>query len=242
MDEGLVDGGGSVHDVRVTSLGDLTRTTTSGAAPSPAGVPPPATRATRPGWRDPRLWIGVVIVAVSVVAGARLLAGADDSVAVWTAAGDLAAGDDLAADDLEPRRVRFVDATDLDRYLPADQPLPAEARLLRGVGEGELVPRAALGAAEDAGVLQLPIAVDPSLVPGSVSTGSVVSVYVRDTTTRCRECEGAALAGVTVVDAPRVDDLTGSRQLVVAVEQAEADRWFALLAGLEAPVVTVLGG
>jgi YD repeat-containing protein len=45
VDDGLVDGGGSVHDVRVTSLGDITRTTTSGAAPSPAGVPPPATRA-----------------------------------------------------------------------------------------------------------------------------------------------------------------------------------------------------
>ena len=36
-----------------------------------------------PGWRDPRLWIGVAIVAVSVVVGSRLLAAADDSVAVW---------------------------------------------------------------------------------------------------------------------------------------------------------------
>ena len=42
-----------------------------------------------PGWRDPRLWIGIAIVAVSVVAGARLLAAADDSVTVWAAAADL---------------------------------------------------------------------------------------------------------------------------------------------------------
>ena len=201
---------------------------------------PAATRATRPGWRDPRLWIGVAIVAVSVVAGARLLAGADESVTVWVAGSDLAAGDEVAGDDLEPRRVRFVDDTDLDHYLPADEPLPADARLLRGVGEGELVPRAAIGAAEDTGLLHLPVAVDPALVPGSVSSGSVVSVYVRGTG-RCVECAGPALEGVTVVEARSADDLTGARQLVLAVEQEEADRWFALLADLEAPVVTVLG-
>ena len=241
MEDGLVAGARSVHDVGVTSLGDLTPTTVPPVrATAPGDVPAPATRATRPGWRDPRLWVGVAVVAVSVVAGARLLASADDSVPVWVAAGDLAAGAELAAADLEARQVRFVDGADLDRYLPADEPLPTDARLLRGVGEGELVPRTALRAGEDAGVLQLPIAVDPALVPGSVSTGSVVSVYVRDTT-RCRDCEGAALEEVTVLDAPAVDDLTGARQLVVAVEREDADRWFALLAGLEAPVVTVLG-
>ena len=225
---------GSVHDGAVTSLGDLT----------PHLAPPPATRATRPGWRDPRLWIGVAIVALSVVAGSRLLAAADDSVTVWAATTDLAAGDELAVDDLAARQVRFVDAGDLDRYVSADQELPSDARLLRGVGEGELLPRAALGSAEETDVLQLPIAVEPALVPESVRAGSVVSVYVRDTardTGRCPQCAGVALAGVTVLDAPALDDLTGVRQLVIAVEQADADRWFELLAGLEQPVITVLG-
>lgn len=210
----------------MTSLGDLT--------------PPPATRAVRPGWRDPRLWIGVAIVALSVVAGSRLLAAADDSVTVWAVTVDLAAGDELTTDDIEARQVRFVDAADLDHYVAADQSLPTDVRLVRGVGEGELLPRAALGSADDSDVLQLPIAVEPALVPGSVRSGSVVSVYVRDTA-RCPECAGAALEEVTVVDAPAADDLTGARQLVVAVEQGDADRWFALLAGLEQPVITVLG-
>lgn len=218
---------GSGHDVPVASLGDLT--------------PPPATRATRPGWRDPRLWIGVAIVAISVVAGSRLLAAADDSVTVWAATSDLAGGAELAAADLEARQVRFLDPDDLDRYLLADQALPADVRLLRGVGEGELVPRSALGSADDVDVLQLPIAVEPTLVPDSVRPGSVVSIYVRDTA-RCQDCAGAALEAVTVVDAPAADDLTGARQLVVAVEPADADRWFALLAGLEQPVITVVGG
>lgn len=213
----------------VTSLGDT---------PSSAG--PPATRATRPGWRDPRLWIGVALVAISVVVGARLLAAADESVAVWAATSDLAAGDELTADDLVARRVRFVEVSDLDRYLAADQPLPVDARLLRGVGEGELLPMTALGSADEVGILQLPIAVEPALVPDSVRAGSTVDVYVRDTA-RCEDCAGAALEGVTVLDAPAGDDLTGTRQLVLAVEQADADRWFELLAGLEQPVVTVVG-
>jgi len=182
----------------------------------------------------------VAIVAVSVVAGSRLLAAADDSVTVWATTVDLAAGDELAPDDLTARQVRFVDPADLDRYVAADESLPPDARLVRGVGEGELLPRAALGTAEEAGVLQLPIAVEPALVPDSVRAGSVVSIYVRDTT-RCPDCAGAALAGVTVVDAPAADDLTGARQLVVAVAQEDADRWFDLLAGLEQPVITVVG-
>lgn len=178
---------------------------------------------------------------VSVVAGARLLAGADDSVPVWAAASPLAVGDELVADDLRAQRVRFVDPADLDRYLPADQPLPEGARLLVGVGEGELVPRSALGEGAETGVLHLPLAVEPTLVPRSVRTGSVVSVYVRDSRP-CRECAGAALEGVTVVDAPSGDDLAGARQVVVAVDREQADTWFTLLAGLEAPVVTVAGG
>ena len=78
---------------------------------------PAATRAQPPGWRDPRLWVGVAIVAVSVVAGARLLGAADDSVTVWAAARDVAPGDTVREDDLVSTSVRFEDTADLDRYL-----------------------------------------------------------------------------------------------------------------------------
>ncbi|MBW6551905.1 hypothetical protein MMA91_24640, partial [Salmonella enterica] len=58
-------------------------------------APPPAVRASTPGWRDPRLWVGVAIVAVSVVGGARLLASADDTVAVYGVVTDMGAGDEV---------------------------------------------------------------------------------------------------------------------------------------------------
>jgi hypothetical protein len=201
-------------------------------------TPPAAARATRPGWRDPRLWIGVAIVALSVVAGSRLLAAADDTVIVWAAVEDLAGGAEVNADDLEARRVRFAEAADHERYFTADDPLPEDARLVRGVGRGELLPRAAVGTTTDDDVLELPIPVD--LVPDSVGPGSVVNVYVRDTV-RCPRCAGPALESVAVVDAPAADELTGVRQLVLAVEPPAAEEWFELLATLETPVVTVVG-
>ena len=212
----------------MTSLGDSTTAT-----------PPPATRATTPGWRDPRLWVGVAIVALSVVGGSRLLAAADDSVPVWAVTGDMAAGDRVSEEDLAPTRVRFVDEADLALYFPVEESLPAELRLRQGVGEGELLARSATGAEEDAGVLQLPVQVEPGAVPPDVGAGSVVDVYVR-ADGRCPDCERAALASVPVVTAGSADDLTGTRQLVLAVDQQDAERWFALLARVQAPIVTIV--
>ena len=66
---------------------------------------PVATRTSTPGWRDPRLWVGIVLVTGSVVAGARLLSGADDMTSVWSASADLVGGQTLTADDLVATRV-----------------------------------------------------------------------------------------------------------------------------------------
>ena len=217
-----------VQNDPVTSLGDTTTT-----------MPRPATRATMPGWRDPRLWVGVAIVALSVVAGSRLLAAADDSEPVWAVTVDLAAGDQVSEDDLVATRVRFVDETDLARYFPADEALPADLRLRQGVGEGELLPRSATAPAEAVGVLQLPVAAEPSAVPPDVGPGSVVDVYLR-ADGRCPGCHEAALASVTVVTAGSADELTGTRQLVLAVDQQQADSWFGLLSRVQSPTVTVL--
>jgi len=201
---------------------------------------PPATRAATPGWRDPRLWVGVLIVAVSVVAGARLLSAADDTVPVWSVAGDMGAGDEVHPEDLVATRVRFADAGDLAGYFTADDELPADLVLTRGVGAGELLPRAAVGSAGQSRTLQVPVAVDAEQVPGSVRAGSVVDVYL---VSQPGGKVGPALSAVTVVDAPPLEEsfaATGKRQLVLAVEEQDATRFFRLLGSLESPVITVV--
>jgi hypothetical protein len=210
-----------------------------------SSVTPMAVRVTRPGWRDPRLWIGILIVCVSVVAGARVLAGADDTVGVWAAARDIGAGDDVTADDLVVRRVRFADGTDLDAYFAADEAVPGDQQLVRGVGAGELLPRSAVGPAGGHGLLQLPLAVDPEQLPPSVGAGSVVDVYLVPTAgSACRACDGRpVLSAVPVVDASAVDEgfaTSGKSQLVLGVEPDDATAFFRALGGSDGPTITVV--
>lgn len=140
--------------------------------------PQQATRATAPGWRDPRLWVGMLIVAVSVVVGARVLASADDTVAVWAAREDLPAGSTVAPDDLVAVEVRFRDGDRLGEYVAASEPPDPDLRLDRDVGAGELLPSAAVVPADESDVLHLPVTVEPGLVPPGVGVGSVVDLWV----------------------------------------------------------------
>ncbi|MGA8245898.1 MAG: hypothetical protein WB797_03270, partial [Nocardioides sp.] len=126
---------------------------------------PSAQRASAPGWRDPRLWIGVALVAASVLAGALVLGTSDDTVPVWAATDAMTAGQTVTDGDLTVRRVRFADSSDAALYLDADRPLPADLRLLRGVGAGELLPRAAVGPGADVSLRRVPISVAPDQVP-----------------------------------------------------------------------------
>jgi hypothetical protein len=181
----------------------------------------------------------VAIVACSVLVGAWALGTSDDTVPVWAATGALPAGHRLVAVDLTVRRVRFADADDQGRYLPADHRLPADAVLLRPVGEGELIPGAAVGHATSESVREVPISVAPDQVPRDVGVGDRVDVYLRPGTRG-----GPVLAGVTVADAPPVEQgfgPSGARMLVLAMDDVSARRFFRLLAATHDPTLTVVG-
>ncbi len=240
MDEGLVDPAGRAHNVGVSrklgSPDDL------GAR----GPVPPAVRSSSPGWRDPRLWVGVAIVAASVVVGARVLADADDTVQVWAVAEDAGVGERLDPDGLVARRVRFADDDDLTRYFTVDDELPDDLTVLRGLGGGELLPRSAIGTTDDAGTVTVSLAVTPLLVPSGVGPGAVVDVYVTgdaalDARVR-RDAGEPALEGVTVVAAPPTEDgfaPSGERQVELAVPDDEVGAFYGLLGSLGTPVVSL---
>jgi hypothetical protein len=210
---------------------------------------PPAARASAPGWRDPRLWIGIAIVAVCVLVGATVLGSSDDTVPVWAASDAMGAGHALTADDLTVRRVSFADATDRDLYFAADQQLPSDLQLVHGVGRGELLPRSAVGSASDSSYRQVPISVSANQVPDNVSTGTVVDIYLRPSAhTACHDspvCDGLpVLTGVTVLDAPPLDQEFGSdgqRKLVLGMTSQDARSFFRVMAGTEDPALTVVG-
>lgn len=210
---------------------------------------PAATRAQPPGWRDPRLWIGVVLVAASVIAGARVLGSADDSVTVWAATRDLAPGDTIREQDLTSRSVRFSDTADLGRYLRTSEPLPQDLRVVRGLGAGELVPAGALGSGDGADTVIVSLAFPPELIPTNIGTGSVIELLVIPDD-RGDDEQGLAskattvLSDVVVIDAPSAADSLGSvsrgRQLVLGIPESESGVLAEILAASEDQRVRVL--
>ncbi len=212
--------------------------------------PTPAQRSGRPGWRDPRLWTGVLVVAASVVLGVRVVAGLDDTVQVWAVTDDLGPGVQVGAEDLTATRVRFADEADLGRYLPVETELPSGATLTRGLGAGELLPRSALGDPDRDGTVRIALGVDDVGVPAGVGAGSVIDVYLLG---------GGSSPGSPEVGSARqrrdrlvLDDATvlsstleqgfgsgGRRKLELAVPAPDAPRYFSLVAGATEPVLGV---
>jgi hypothetical protein len=142
--------------------------------PGPAAhVPGSAPRRVRPPrWLDLRLVLGVLLVLGSVLLGARVVAAADATVPVWSAAGDLAAGTVLTAGDLVAVDVRLDDVA--GAYL-ATSTQPDGRTLARAVRSGELLPRTALE--EPAELVQLALPVQAGYVPPGLDRGQVVDVY-----------------------------------------------------------------
>lgn len=101
------------------------------------------TRTPRRRGPDPRLLIGLALVVASVAGVVGIVAASDDGVEVYAAPRLLTSGDRLTADDLEVRRVGL--GADAEAYLTVDR-MPAEGVVVaRTIGEGELVPLAAIG-------------------------------------------------------------------------------------------------
>jgi hypothetical protein len=129
---------------------------------------PRATRLASPSWLDTRLVLGVLLVLVSVVVGARVLSAADRSTLVWAAGSDLAAGSTVDADRLQQVRVRFFDGLE-DRYVPVEQD-PSGLVLAQAMGSGDLLPRTALRPPQgdpDAEFRLVTVAVDAARLPAS---------------------------------------------------------------------------
>lgn len=137
---------------------------------------PRAGRLASPSWLDTRLVLGVLLVLVSVVVGARVLSSADRSQLVWSARSDLAAGSSLSADDLRPVQVRLFDRS--GAYLPATAEPPVGYVLDRPVAAGELLPRQALSRpGDDVDLRLVTVPVLPGHYPPELAKGQEVDVW-----------------------------------------------------------------
>lgn len=212
-------GGSGGSGVRVAEREGSSRP--AGAASLPA---PTARRLPKARWLDARLLVGVLLVLVSVVVGARVVAAADRTTGVWAAAHDLAAGTPLRAADLV--RVDVVLPRRGAAYLPAASDLTGRV-VNRPVGAGELLPAAAVVAAPS-DLRRLPVEVDRAGVTG-LSSGSDVDLYVVPARVagQPQAPSRQVLAGVPVLDVSADSGGLGSRRtavVVLSLRPADAQR------------------
>lgn len=136
-----------------------------------------APRVAVPRWLDARVAVGLLLVLVSMAAGARLVSSAGHLTPVYVAAHDLVPGEQLAGGDVAVARVR-IDG-DVSRYLSASTAAPVGYVVNRVVGAHELLPAAALSpAAALADIRMVTVPIQPGHLPDDLGRGDLVDVYV----------------------------------------------------------------
>lgn len=204
---------------------------------------PPATRLRRPRWSDPRLLVGVLIVAGSIVGGARVMAAADDTTAIWSVNGDHRAGTPVDPDTLRSVDVHLGEPG-TQRYVPASEPVAPGQVWARDVHAGELLGVEATHAPGTRAVGQLPLIVAPGALPGDLTRGDRVAVWVS-----APPSSGKATRAQLVLDGMRVLSVStapgamgGSNgyRVLLALERDRPDRIGAALGAISAGEVTLV--
>ena len=144
---------------------------------SPPPTSPPARRLTRRRWRDSRLLVGVLLVLVSVVVGARLFASADATRQWGVAKGDLPAGHIIVAGDLATVSARLDERTSGHYYPGSRLDDLIGATLARPVDTGELVSGPDFAGQNTQPTRLVPIIVKAGRLP-TLGPGDHVDVFV----------------------------------------------------------------
>ncbi len=187
---------------------------------------PVAKRLQRPSWRDSRLLVGVLLVLVAATLGAKAVASTDDRVPMWVATVDLVAGDVVTADSVRRADVRLDD--DMGSYLSAATPPAAGTYVVRDVRSGELVPRSAVGTAEQVGLQRVTVRADAVSATG-LARGSRVDLFVTPKTslaspekaTTTKVLTAAGVASVQSSSGGLGSNATTSVQLYVPTDRVQ---------------------
>ncbi|HLS49415.1 MAG TPA: SAF domain-containing protein [Actinomycetaceae bacterium] len=192
------------------------------------GHHPPATRRFhRPGWKDPRLAAGVVLVALALVLGVWVVDRASHTVEVYSARHPLAPGDLITADDVVPASV--PPGALEESYVPASEALADDAVVTRVVDAGELLPRSAIGSAASLELRPVTVPLGRGVPPG-VDKGSMVDLWLT----------APARAGQLVSDADAPEPSVLAESLIVA-EVMASDSIFSATGGSAAQVLVPRG-
>ncbi|GAA1627204.1 hypothetical protein GCM10009744_13720 [Kribbella alba] len=192
----------------------------------------PTLRNRRARWKDGRLVLGVLLVAITALAGAKLLASADDTTAIWAADHDLPSGTKLSSGDLTTVRVRFTSSEAAGQYVAADADLKGLV-VVRAIGAGEFVPRQAAVTQADNDRTELPLSIATGRLPADTAAGDQVDVWV--VPKAADEPAKKLWDTIRVVQVDAVKGVAGSsarRQVLVGLDPSDLPKLPAALAAM----------
>lgn len=135
---------------------------------------PVAGRLRRPGWKDPRLLIGILLIVIAIVGVLAIVQGADRTQAYYVADSTLTPGAVLEEGDLAIQHVRVAEGT----YLAADaQAEPWGQVVTRVIEHGELLPASALSKPDQFDGRPVAV-VTTSPVATDIRAGAQVDIWV----------------------------------------------------------------
>lgn len=223
----------------MVSLGGDGASSTRQAGSTAAGSAPAARRLGSSRWRDPRLAVGIVLVAASVALGAQVVAAADDTVPVWSLSADVSAGSELTADDVTVARVHFDRADDAELYFDGDEPLPDDLVPGHDLAGGELLSRSALVDPESKAIDELPLPVADGFYPADLVAGDRVDIWaLPDADREDRRGADKILDGIAVRQVDAASTSVGGAASVVVLVALEADEAGSALSDLVSAVAS----
>ncbi|MGO2003469.1 hypothetical protein [Arthrobacter rhombi] len=137
----------------------------------------PARRLRKPGWRDPRLIVGILLVVVAVAGVLTLLSVQNKTVPVYVANQDISMGEKVESTGLDVVDVRLDSVQ--DHYLTAQEALAEGLQANTLIRSGELVPLASLGGSDPQGRKPLSVELSKDL-PVAVAVGTRVDVWAAE--------------------------------------------------------------
>lgn len=138
-------------------------------------TPPEAPRLRPPGWKNPRLIIGIILVALSVAGVVALVQSADARQGYWAASADIVPGAKVTAADFHVVQASMPEAA--EHYWTAEHALPEEFFVSSTILQGELLAQRQVSPADPDGRQQTGVRVSEDL-PAAVKTGARVDVWV----------------------------------------------------------------
>lgn len=137
--------------------------------------PAEARRVRPPGWRDPRLIVGILLVALSVTGVVALVQSVDERQGYWAASVDIVPGAKVSADDFHIVQASMSESS--DHYWVAGSQLPSEFLVSSTILQGELLTQRQVAESDPDGRQQVGVRVSEDM-PASVTIGSRVDVWV----------------------------------------------------------------